>query len=182
MALYTSYYTKQLALRPESAQAFDVQVEGERTLHKAVARRAIDLAAPYINWCEVRDGWRAGGGLVRQALLPAKQRVGASANTGLPAWLASKAIRHLRQMGPRAVSPGPLKCPPWLHTVGLLNLPPTSRPASAFLRAEAHLCAQPSGHARALAHRCLRAGPAAALCLRPPAGHELCSQVCTAGA
>ncbi len=55
MALYTSYYTKQLALlRPEAAQTFEVNVEGERTIHKSVARRTIDLAGPYINWFEVR--------------------------------------------------------------------------------------------------------------------------------
>ena len=56
MALYTSYYAKQLALvRPEAAQGYDVNVEGERTIHKAVARRTIDLSGPYTNWFEVSE-------------------------------------------------------------------------------------------------------------------------------
>lgn len=58
MALYTSYYTKQLALRPESTQVFDVPVEGERKVTKSVARRTIDLSAPYVNWFEVRGAGR----------------------------------------------------------------------------------------------------------------------------
>lgn len=53
MALYTSYYTKQLALRPEAGHTLDVQVEGERKIQSSVARRTIDLAGCYMNWFEV---------------------------------------------------------------------------------------------------------------------------------
>ena len=56
MALYTSYFAKQLALRPEAAQqqATDAaNLEGERTIHQSVARRTVDLAGPLSNWFEV---------------------------------------------------------------------------------------------------------------------------------
>lgn len=55
MALYTSYYTKQLALRPEAGHTLDVQVEGERKIQSSVARRTIDLAGCYMNWFEKRS-------------------------------------------------------------------------------------------------------------------------------
>ncbi|GAB4820925.1 hypothetical protein N2152v2_007971 [Parachlorella kessleri] len=58
MALYTSYFAKQLALRPEAAhhQATDAaNLEGERTIHQSVARRTVDLAGPLSNWFERRS-------------------------------------------------------------------------------------------------------------------------------
>jgi hypothetical protein len=54
MALYTSYYTRQLALRP-TGTGNELQQEGEKTLQKTVARRTVDYSAPYITWFEVRQ-------------------------------------------------------------------------------------------------------------------------------
>ena len=59
MALYTSYYTRQLALRPEAVRPVE-EAEGERTVQKAVPRRTVDYAADYLNWAEVSAG-RLGG-------------------------------------------------------------------------------------------------------------------------
>lgn len=53
MALYTSYYARQLTLRPESISA-DVNVnEGEKKFQKSVVRRTVDLNGPYLAWQEV---------------------------------------------------------------------------------------------------------------------------------
>jgi hypothetical protein len=52
MALYTSYYTRQLALRPESLAPEHQNVEGEKTLQKSVARRTVDVTGPYFNWLQ----------------------------------------------------------------------------------------------------------------------------------
>jgi hypothetical protein len=57
MALYTSWYTRQLALRPEAVGADQGQGEGEKTLQQAVARRTVDIIGPYVTWFEV--GWLA---------------------------------------------------------------------------------------------------------------------------
>lgn len=67
MALYTSYYTRQLALREAAGggAAGDLQQEGEKTAQKSVARRTVDFTAPYITWFEVGAGLlrgREGGG------------------------------------------------------------------------------------------------------------------------
>lgn len=53
MALYTSYYTRQIALRGEAGPA-ELQQEGEKSVQKSVARRTVDFAAPYVTWFEVR--------------------------------------------------------------------------------------------------------------------------------
>lgn len=53
MALYTSYYTRQLALRT-AGTGNELQQEGEKTVQKTVARRTVDYVAPYITWFEVR--------------------------------------------------------------------------------------------------------------------------------
>lgn len=53
MALYTSYYTRQLALRPESIAAEQQNVEGEKKVQKSVARRTVDVTGPYLSWLEV---------------------------------------------------------------------------------------------------------------------------------
>lgn len=55
MALYTSYYARQLALRPETIAADLPSVEGDKTVQKAVARRTIDLNGAYLQWKEVSD-------------------------------------------------------------------------------------------------------------------------------
>lgn len=52
MALYTSYYTRQLALRPENLQGEQQGEDDEKTLQKAVMRRHVDYTAPYINFYE----------------------------------------------------------------------------------------------------------------------------------
>ena len=57
MALYTSFYTRQLALRPEALGGGGVEQEGEKTHQKTVARRTVDYAGPYVTWFEVRVGW-----------------------------------------------------------------------------------------------------------------------------
>jgi len=56
MALYTSYYTRQLALREAAGgpgAGGDLQQEGEKLVQKTVARRTVDYTAPYITWFEV---------------------------------------------------------------------------------------------------------------------------------
>ena len=53
MALYTSYYTRQLALRAEAGAPGDLQQEGEKTVQKTVARRTVDLTGPYVEWMQV---------------------------------------------------------------------------------------------------------------------------------
>lgn len=53
MALYTSYYARQLALRPESITGGDQTVEGEKAVQKSVARRTVDFTGPYLSWIEV---------------------------------------------------------------------------------------------------------------------------------
>ena len=54
MALYTSYFTRQLALRPEALQGEQWDEDGaEKTLQKAVGRRTVDYTAPFLNWFEV---------------------------------------------------------------------------------------------------------------------------------
>jgi len=53
MALYTSYYARQLALRPETIAADLTSVEGEKAVQKAVVRRTVDLNGPYLHWKEV---------------------------------------------------------------------------------------------------------------------------------
>ena len=55
MALYTSYYTRQLALRPETITGGEQNVEGEKTVQKAISRRTIDFTGPYLSWIEVRN-------------------------------------------------------------------------------------------------------------------------------
>lgn len=54
MALYTSYYTRQLALRGDAAGPGDLQQEGEKSVQKTVARRTVDYTGPYVEWFEVR--------------------------------------------------------------------------------------------------------------------------------
>jgi len=54
MALYTSYYARQLALRPETIAGGEQQVEGEKTVQKSVARRLVDFTGPYLSWIENR--------------------------------------------------------------------------------------------------------------------------------
>ncbi|KAG7669287.1 hypothetical protein Ndes2526B_g05588 [Nannochloris sp. 'desiccata'] len=54
MALYTSYYARQLALRPETITGGDQQVEGEKAVQKSVARRMVDFTGPYLSWIENR--------------------------------------------------------------------------------------------------------------------------------
>jgi hypothetical protein len=61
MALYTSYYARQLALRPETAGEGDTiagQVEGEKREQKSVLRRTVDLNGSLLEWKEVCDGGR----------------------------------------------------------------------------------------------------------------------------
>lgn len=53
MALYSAYYTRQLALRPESLAADQQNVEGEKAVQKSVARRIVDVTGPYLNWLQV---------------------------------------------------------------------------------------------------------------------------------
>ncbi|KAI8113734.1 hypothetical protein M9435_003727 [Picochlorum sp. BPE23] len=56
MALYTSYYARQLALRPETAGEGDTiagQVEGEKREQKSVLRRTVDLNGSLLEWKEV---------------------------------------------------------------------------------------------------------------------------------
>lgn len=57
MAMYTSLYSKQLALKGE-APGHDMHIEGEKKVQTAVQRRTIDYAGPYINMleklCQVR--------------------------------------------------------------------------------------------------------------------------------
>lgn len=58
MALYTSYYARQLALRPETAGEGDTiagQVEGEKREQKSVLRRTVDLNGSLLEWKEVCD-------------------------------------------------------------------------------------------------------------------------------
>jgi hypothetical protein len=52
MALYTSYYLRQLALRGPDAGG-ELQQEGEKAVQKTVDRRTVDYAAPYVTWFEV---------------------------------------------------------------------------------------------------------------------------------
>ncbi len=59
MALYTSYYTRQLALRPETLAPSEPTVEGEKTVQKSVARRTVDFTGPYIQWLEVHTEIKA---------------------------------------------------------------------------------------------------------------------------
>lgn len=54
MALYTSYYTRQLALRGDGGAGLEMQQEGEKTVQKTVPRRTVDFTGPYITWFEVR--------------------------------------------------------------------------------------------------------------------------------
>ncbi len=58
MALYTSYYTRQLALRPTGAGG-ELQQEGEKLFQKTVARRTVDYTGPFVTWFEV--SWVLGG-------------------------------------------------------------------------------------------------------------------------
>lgn len=69
MALYTSYYTRQLALRGDGGAGLELQQEGEKTVQKSVPRRTVDFTGPYITWFEVRGsrcccqlGWIPGPG------------------------------------------------------------------------------------------------------------------------
>ena len=52
MALYTSYYLRQLALRGPDAGG-ELQQEGEKAVQKTVDRRTVDYAAPYVTWFKV---------------------------------------------------------------------------------------------------------------------------------
>ena len=61
MALFTSYYTRQLALRPEAVPGGDYQQEGEKAVQASVARRTVDYAAPYVLWLQVGRGAGAQG-------------------------------------------------------------------------------------------------------------------------
>ena len=70
MALYTSYFTRQLALRPEALQGEQREEEGaEKTLQKAVGRRTVDYTAPFLNWFEVGACLGAGEAGVGRTLL-----------------------------------------------------------------------------------------------------------------
>ncbi len=55
MALYTSYYARQLALRPETGEGTTIpgQVEGEKREQKSVLRRTVDLNGSLLEWREV---------------------------------------------------------------------------------------------------------------------------------
>lgn len=53
MALYTSYYARQLSLRPETIEGESPAVEGDKNVQKAVVRRTVDLNGPYLEW--IRD-------------------------------------------------------------------------------------------------------------------------------
>lgn len=53
MALYSAYYTRQLALRPETVAVDQQNVEGEKTIQKSVARRTVDITGPYVRWLQV---------------------------------------------------------------------------------------------------------------------------------
>ncbi len=52
MALYTSYYTRQLALRGDGGAGLELQQEGEKTVQKSVPRRTVDFIGPYVTWFE----------------------------------------------------------------------------------------------------------------------------------
>lgn len=56
MALYTSYYTRQLALKEAAGGpgGGELQQEGEKSVQKSVAHRTVDFGAPYITWFERR--------------------------------------------------------------------------------------------------------------------------------
>ncbi|KDD73002.1 hypothetical protein H632_c2641p0, partial [Helicosporidium sp. ATCC 50920] len=53
MALYTSYYTRQLALRPESAAQTQSE-EGVKVLQQAVPWRTVDATSGYLSWLASR--------------------------------------------------------------------------------------------------------------------------------
>lgn len=50
-SLYTSYYTRQLALRPEAVSAPE-SGSGPKTVQPAVPRRTVDPVGPYLLWLE----------------------------------------------------------------------------------------------------------------------------------
>ena len=52
MALYTAYYTRQLALRGDGGAGLELQQEGEKTVQKSVPRRTVDFIGPYVTWFE----------------------------------------------------------------------------------------------------------------------------------
>lgn len=53
MALYTSYYTRQLALRPESLPTTELNEDAqEKTVQKSVVRRTVDVTGPWVRWLE----------------------------------------------------------------------------------------------------------------------------------
>ncbi|PRW56172.1 flowering time control FY-like isoform X1 [Chlorella sorokiniana] len=54
MALYTSYYTRQLALRGDGGAGLEMQQEGEKTVQKSVPRRTVDFTGLYVTWFERR--------------------------------------------------------------------------------------------------------------------------------
>lgn len=58
MALYTSYYTRQLALRGDGGAGLEMQQEGEKAVQKSVPRRTVDYGGPYVTWFEVRPLWQ----------------------------------------------------------------------------------------------------------------------------
>ena len=152
MALYTSYFAKQLALRPEAAQqqATDAaNLEGERTIHQSVARRTVDLAGPLSNWFEVGKTIAVKLFCFESAL--AHLAVNVSNNR------CDRAAAHCATCG-------------WLPT------------CCCFLLAEAVAHPAPPGYPCPRFHPWLSAPPAAALCLRSPAGFQLHHQVRTAGA
>ncbi|KAL6784589.1 hypothetical protein ACKKBF_B02405 [Auxenochlorella protothecoides x Auxenochlorella symbiontica] len=53
MSLYTSYYTRQLALRPEAISTPEV-VDGKKVQQAAVPRRTVDATGPYVQWLQTR--------------------------------------------------------------------------------------------------------------------------------
>lgn len=50
MALYTSFYTRQLALRPEAIVGSEQREDVEKAVQTSVPRRTVDFAAPYLSW------------------------------------------------------------------------------------------------------------------------------------
>lgn len=58
MSLYTSYYTRQLALRPEALVEQEA-TDGVKAKQPAVPRRTVDVVGPYVTWFEVRGRFGA---------------------------------------------------------------------------------------------------------------------------
>jgi len=52
MALYTSYYTRQLALRGDGGAGLELQQEGEKAVQENGPRRPGDFRGPNLTWVE----------------------------------------------------------------------------------------------------------------------------------